>query len=134
MMSDYSDADTEWVNDDVDLPAGFWDTLPKPILWRLVVMPVKAREVSKGGIVIPVSAQEAQQHLNYIGKVVALGGCAYKSAKFDGETSFPKVGDYVVYGRYAGQPMTYKGKKLLTINDDEVLCTVSDPSSLRIHI
>lgn len=134
MMTSDGESGAEWVNEDIERPAEFWDELPKPILWRLLVMPVKPKERSKGGIVIPVQAQDAQQYLNYIGRIVAMGGCAYKSERFAGETQFPEVGDYVVYGRYAGQPMSYKGVKLLTINDDEVLGIVKNPDSLQVHI
>lgn len=129
-MSDEQD----WANEDKEYPAGFWEQLPKSVLWRIVVMPIKPTEKSKGGIVIPVQAQDAQKYVNYIGKIVDTGALAFKAERFAGETNFPKRGDYVVYSRYIGQPMTYKGVKLLIINDDEVLCTVSDPETLQVHI
>lgn len=132
-MSEFLE-EAEWANEDREYPEGFWDGLPKPILWRLLVMPVKPKEKSKGGIVIPVQAQDAQRYLNYIGRVVACGELAFKTERFEGDSHLPKLGDYVVYSRYTGQPMTYKGVKLLILNDDEVLGTVPDPEALQIHI
>lgn len=126
--------ETEWINEDVEHPKEFWEELPKPILWRLLVMPIKPKEVSKGGIVIPTAAQDAQGHLNYIGKIVAMGALAFKSEKYEGETGFPKLGDYVLYSRYAGQQMKYRGTKLLIVNDDEILGRVPNPEALQVHI
>ena len=131
-----SDMETgqDWTNEDVPRPAEFWNELPRPVLWRILVMPVKPKEISKGGIVIPREAQDAQGHLNYVGKVVSTGALAFKSDKFAGEDGFPKVGDYVLYSRYAGQQMTYRGTKLLIVNDDEILGVVPNPEALQIHI
>lgn len=120
----------EWTNEvDREVPPGW----PAPDFWRILVMPVKPRKVSKGGIVIPEEAQKAEQHLNYIGRVVAMGPLAYKSERFAGVVP-PIPGDYVIYGRYAGQPLDHKGCKLLIVNDDEILARVSDPESLRIYV
>jgi len=121
----------EWNNEqDVAIPAGH----PIPILWRILVAPMRPRKVSKGGILIAEAAQHNQAHLNYVGKVVALGDLAWKHPRFEGQAAKPAVGDFVIYGRYAGQPLEYKGVKLLIINDDEVLATIGDVDSLKIHI
>lgn len=138
-MSEFSD--TAWGAEiDEALPEKFWEELPRPLYWRVLVMPIKPRAVSKGGIHIALEAQEAQQTLNYMGKVVALGDMAGKSERLGahrvGELApgFPNVGDYIVYGRYAGQRVTYKGCRLLWINDDEILGTVPNPETLQVHI
>lgn len=124
---------TGWDNEDVPQPEGFFDGI-KPIYWRMLVMPVRPRIRTQSGIFIASSAQEAQEVLTYVGKVVAMGSKAGKDARLDGEPNAPKVGDYVIFGRYAGQKITYKNVKLLLVNDDEILSVVSDPDALRIHI
>lgn len=138
---DSNDLTTGWDNEDTELPEGFFEGLPKPLYWRVLVMPIKPTTKTKGGIYIPMEAQDAQKYLNYMGKVVAFGQLAGRNRRLSGAPDdyhvadgFPEVGDYVVYGRYSGQPMTYKGIKLITINDDEILCTVKDPEALTIHI
>lgn len=136
-MSNYDDGNAGWNNEDSDLPAGFLDSMPKPMYWRVLIAPVKPKEVSKGGIVLAQSNVEAQDILNFIGKVVALGpmaGC-HERLGGDGKTpapGFPKVGDYVAYGRYAGQRLSCMGVRLLIVNDDEILTTVPNPDNLQV--
>lgn len=121
-----------WVNEQsVEIP---YDELPQPMYWRMLVMPVRPQEKSKGGIVIASAAQDAQEHLNYIGKVVAVGGCCGKHKKFEGEEKVVGVGDWVLYSRYAGQKVEYKGLKMLFINDDEVLGLVKNPEGFRVYV
>lgn len=134
-----SEDNHDWVNPMDDLPESFWEEVPKPLYWRVLVMPITAKEKTKSGIVIPVSAQESQKYLNYIGKVIAMGPTAGKHERLGGDgvnvsPGFPKIGDYIAYGQYAGQRMTFKGTKLLTLNDDEILHTVPNPDALTVHI
>lgn len=139
-MSEQSAVAGEWSNDNNDLPEGFFDDLPKPAFWRMVIMPLKPKEVSKGGIVLAPSNQEAQAILNFMGQVVASGPLAGIHERLGGNgvqpgAGFPKVGDYIIYGRYAGQPLLFKNQKLLIINDDEILGTVPNPDLLKVaHI
>jgi co-chaperonin GroES (HSP10) len=120
----------EWANDaDREVAPDH----PTPDFWRMLVMPVKPRKISKGGIVIPEEAQTNATYLNYVGKVIAMGPLAYKSDRFAGVDP-PKPGDFVIYGRYAGQPLDHRGTKLLIVNDDEILARVTDPESLKIYI
>ena len=123
----------------------------KPLLWRVLICPVQPRTLSKGGIALPSSVQDGEEHLNYVGKVVALGPLAGKSAKFEnpnygpnaaGGFDYPndhrylwdvKEGDSVTYGRYAGQRMEWKGVKLILVNDDEILGIVDSISGFRIY-
>ena len=114
----------EWSNEEgTEVPEGF----PRPDLWRVLIMPLKPREESKGGIVIPVSAQRNEMHVNYIGQVVAIGPLAYKSEVFQGLIDPPKVGDWVAYGQHAGQPMVFKGTRFLVCNDKEILARIDGP-------
>lgn len=133
-MNEYQGG-TDWANEeDVQLTDEFLAGMPKPLYWRVLVMPLRPKEKTASGIVIPREAQDAQSYLNYVGKVVALGDLAYQHERFERQKLRPAVGDYVVYGRYAGQPMTYRGVKLLTLNEDEMLCLCPDPEALQIHV
>lgn len=129
-----------WGNDEsVELSEEFLAELPVPLYWRLMVMPIRPQKMSKGGIALPMESMEVQKYLNYMGRVVALGPLAGASERLGGTgllrpAGFPAVGDHIIYGRYAGQPMTYKGVKLLTINDDEILAVVPNPDTLRVYI
>jgi len=132
---DYRDDSELGWDEDKGLPEGFFsDALPKPMYWRLLVMPVRPKSISKGGIVLAESTQEAQKYLNYIGKIVSKGSLAFTDKRISAETNTPEVGQYIIYGRYAGQVITYKGIRLLLINDDEILATISSPEDLKVSI
>lgn len=124
-----------WANEaEHELSENFYEDLPCPVYWRVLVMPMAAKQKSKGGILLPSETQDAQQHLTYIGQVLAAGGEAFKSQRFANEKNLPRVGDWIIYGRYAGQRLEYRGVKLLIVNDDEILGKVRDPDSLCVHI
>ena len=72
----------------------------KPIADRVVIEPAPAEEKTASGIYIPDTAKEKPQS----GKVVAVG-----NGKVD-EPLTVKVGDQVLYGKYAGTEITYEGK------------------------
>jgi co-chaperonin GroES (HSP10) len=120
-------------------PEGFWEELPKPSYWRILIAPMRPKEVSKGGIMIARVNQEAQEILNFMGQVVAAGPVAGAHERLGGDgttpsAEFPKKGDYVVYGRHAGQHLLYKGVKLILLNDDEILGTIPNPEALASSI
>lgn len=119
----------------------------KPLLWRVLICPVQPRKKSKGGILMPDQAQDATEHLNYLGRVVSMGPLAGKSAKFENpqyanasNKANPaqylwdvKEGDIVTYGRYSGQRMEWNGVKLLEVNDDEILAVVDSFEGFRVY-
>lgn len=129
----------EWSNEDTELPVGFFDEMPRPAFWRVMIMPMRPKEVSKGGIVLAQANRDAQEILNFMGKVVALGPSAGTHERLGGDgvtraAEFPKVGEYVIYGRYAGQPLLYRGMKLIIVNDDEILGVVPNPDLLKVSV
>ena len=119
-----------WLNpEEVEIP----DDLPQPLLWRLLVLPVQPKTVSRGGILLPPGAQDAEAHLQVIGKVAIMGPLVGKSDKFKGCYDV-KVGDWVLFPRYGGQRMEYKNLRLIMLNDDELLAKINSPQGFRIYI
>lgn len=92
----------------------------QPLGDRIIVKPLEAQEVSKGGIVLPDTAKEKPQE----GKVVAAG----KGKKNESGEIVPlelKVGDVVLYGKYSGTEIqTKKGEDLLIMREEDVFATV----------
>ena len=86
----------------------------KPINDRVVVKPADAEERTAGGLIIPDTAKEKPQR----GEVVAVG-----PGKKDVEMSVKK-GDVVLYGKYAGQELNYKGEDYLVIKQDDILVVI----------
>ncbi|MEZ4955626.1 MAG: co-chaperone GroES [Saprospiraceae bacterium] len=83
----------------------------KPINDRVVVEPAPAEEKTAGGIIIPDTAKEKPQR----GKVIAVG-----PGKDDVKMTVKK-GDTVLYGKYAGQELSYEGKDYLIMREDDIL-------------
>lgn len=105
------------------------------LYWRALIMPVRPQKKSRGGILLVEESRENAQYLTYIGKIVALGPLWCKGANFQGADSLPelKPGDWVLYGRHAGQRVEYKGVKFLLVNDDDKLMKIRSPEGWRIY-
>jgi len=86
----------------------------KPIENHLVVkVPSETEEKTIGGIIIPDTAKEKPQ----IGEVLAVG-------TDEDLQKIVKVGDKVLYGKYAGTEIEVEGEKLLILSQDDILALV----------
>ncbi|MBL7783105.1 MAG: co-chaperone GroES [Bacteroidetes bacterium] len=83
----------------------------KPIADRVIIKPAPADEKTKGGIIIPDTAKEKPQR----GEVVAVGPGK------DGNMMTVAAGDIVLYGKYAGQEITFEGQDYIIMREDEIL-------------
>lgn len=83
----------------------------KPLADRVLVEPKEAETKTASGLYIPDPAKEKPQE----GKVIAAG-----PGKKD-EPMEVKVGDEVIYGKYAGTEVTVEGKKYLIVKQSDIL-------------
>ena len=83
----------------------------KPLGDRVLVEPAQAEEVTAGGIIIPDSAKEKPLK----GKVIAVGNGTKD------EEMIVKVGDVVLYGKYAGTEIELDGAKYLIMRQSDIL-------------
>ena len=83
----------------------------KPLADRVLVEPVQAETKTASGIIIPDTAKEKPQE----GTVVAVG-----NGKPD-ERMTVKVGDRVLYGKYAGSELKLDGKDYLIVRESDLL-------------
>lgn len=134
--------DDLWQNaEETELPADLQADLDSGeagvLFWRALIMPVAPSKRSKGGIIMVAESIENTQYLTYLGKIIALGPLWCRSGQFADEdrARLPqlKPGDWVIYGRHAGQRVEYKGVKLLLVNDDEKLMKIRSPEGWRIY-
>ena len=86
----------------------------KTVLNKVIVEPVEAETVTKGGIIIPDTAKEKPLQ----GKVVAVGHGTKD------EEMVLKVGDTVLYGKYSGTEIEYEGVKYLMMRQSDVLAVL----------
>ena len=107
-----------------------------PVGWRIMIEDYRPAQITDGGIVLTDKSQDHTEFLNYIGKVVELGPLCYVHKKFMGCEPWVKVGDWIVFGRYAGQRIKFKGddRGYRFVNDDEVLAVISDPSQIIVYV
>ncbi len=91
----------------------------KPLGDKMIVRVDDSPDMSKGGIALPISAQEQQTR----GLVVCTGA---GERNRDGER-IPmdvKTGDVVMFGKYAGSEIKLDGAKFQVIREVEVLCVL----------
>ena len=86
----------------------------KPLADRVLVKPAAAEEKTIGGIIIPDSAKEKPLK----GEVVAVGNGTKD------EEMVVKVGDTVLYGKYAGTEIEFDGVKYLIMRQSDILATI----------
>jgi len=103
--------------------------LPQPTGWRMLVLPFKAKPKTKGGIYLSDESIERSQVASTCGLVLAMGPHCYDKEKFP-EGPWCKVGDWVIFARYAGSRILIDGGEVRLLNDDEVLATVKDPEDI----
>jgi chaperonin GroES len=87
----------------------------KPLADRVLVRPAAAEEKTASGIIIPDTAKEKPQR----GEVVAVG--EGKTAD-NGVLVKPqvKVGDNVLYGKYAGTEISVDGQDYLIMRESDI--------------
>jgi chaperonin GroES len=86
----------------------------KPLADRVIVEVSPAEEKTASGLIIPDTAKEKPQK----GKVVAVG-----SGKKD-EPITVKVGDTVLYGKYAGTEISVDGKEYLIMRESDIFAVI----------
>ena len=86
----------------------------KPLADRVVIEPQEAQTKTASGLFIPDTAKEKPQQ----GTIVAAG-----PGKKD-EPMEVKVGDMVLYGKYAGTEVTVDDKKYLIVKQSDILAVI----------
>ena len=104
--------------------------LPKPTGWRIIVLPFKMDEKTKGGIIMNESTLEKQQVASQCGNVLAMGPQCYKDKERYPEGPWSKVGDWVIFARYAGSRIQIEGGEIRLLNEDEILATIKNPEDI----
>jgi chaperonin GroES len=91
----------------------------RPLQDRIIVKRVEEETKTAGGIFIPETAMEKPQR----GEIVAVGN-GKKTPEGKVLPLDVKVGDKVLFGKYAGTEIKIDGKDLLMMREDDVLAVV----------
>ncbi len=89
-----------------------------PLGDRVVIKQLVAEKTTKSGIVLPDNAQEKPQEA----EVVAVGPgkvCHGKEVKME-----VKVGDRVIYSKYAGTEFKMDGEEYIIVKQDDILAVI----------
>jgi chaperonin GroES len=88
----------------------------RPLHDRVLVRRVKEEEKSRGGIIIPDTAQEKPQE----GEVIAVGpGARDESGKL--VELDVKVGDRILFGKWSGTEVKLDGEELLIMKESDIM-------------
>jgi len=92
----------------------------RPLGERVVIKPLPREEISKGGIVIPDTAKEKPQE----GEIIAVGPGKLSD---DGKriAMEVKVGDKVVYSKYAGTEFKLDEEEVVILRESDILAVRS---------
>jgi chaperonin GroES len=98
----------------------------RPLHDRVVVKRVKEEEKTKGGIIIPETAQEKPQE----GEVIAVGPGARDE---DGERVEldVKVGDRILFGKWSGTEVKIDGEDLLIMKESDIMGVIEQKKSKK---
>ena len=86
----------------------------RPLADRVLIKPAAAEEKTVSGIIIPDTAKEKPLR----GEVIAAGNGTKD------EEMVLKVGDNVLYGKYAGTEIELEGEKFLIMRQSDVLAII----------
>ena len=92
----------------------------KPLFDRIVIEPLDVEEKTKSGIVLLAKDQEKPQ----IARVTAVGPGGFVDGK--DVKMVVKVGDKVLYSKYAGSEFKVDGKDITVMRQSDVLTIVED--------
>jgi chaperonin GroES len=86
----------------------------KPLADRVLVKPLEAETTTASGLIIPDSAKEKQQK----GTVIAIGPGTKD------EPITVKIGDTVLFGKYAGTELVLEDTEYLIMRETDILAIV----------
>lgn len=98
----------------------------RPLHDRVLVKRVKEEEKTRGGIIIPETAQEKPQE----GEVVAVGPGARDE---DGEyiKLDVSVGDRILFGKWSGTEVKVDGEELLIMKESDILGVIEEKKAKK---
>jgi chaperonin GroES len=90
----------------------------KPLADRVLIKPLEAAEVKKGGIIIPDTAKEKPME----GEVIEVGPGRTEDGKL--VPLEVKKGDRVLYGKYSGTEVSIDGEERMIMREADILAVI----------
>lgn len=89
---------------------------------RVLIKPEIVEEKTSGGIILAQTTKDREQQATMRGVVVEVGENAWKA--FDDGRPWAKVGDKVVFRKYAGEKVPEGDNEYRVVNDEDILCVI----------
>lgn len=89
---------------------------------RVLIKPEIVEEKTSTGIYLPQTTKDREQQATMRGEVVEVGENAWKA--FDDGRPWAKVGDRVVFRKYAGEKIPEGDTEYRVVNDEDVLAII----------
>ncbi|HWU67104.1 MAG TPA: co-chaperone GroES [Methylophilus sp.] len=96
----------------------------RPLYDRVIVKRVEQQRTTASGIVIPDTAAEKPEQ----GEVIAVGG----GKQLQDGSLRPlevKVGNHILFGKYAGQTVKLNGEELLVMREEDILGVIESSAN-----
>ena len=90
----------------------------KPLADRVILKAVEAEETTKSGIILTSAAQEKPE----VAEVIAVGPGGVVEGKEI--TMYVKVGDRVIYSKYAGTEVKLEKQEYIIVRQNDILAVV----------
>ena len=129
LQEKYNEEDKKQNQKQKDLSKKESSKLPNPTGWRILILPFKMKEKTKGGLYLGQDTFEKQQIGSNCGMILKMGSQCYDKERYP-EGPWCKEGDWVVYARYAGSRIQIDGGEVRLLNDDEILATIENPEDI----
>ncbi len=100
-----------------------------PSEYNVVVKPDAVEEVTKGGIILPVSTTDRDKLAADEGTLIAVSPHAFSYADWPEGEKPPQVGDRVVFARYAGSLIKRGDAEYRILKDSNIIAVVTEPKA-----
>ena len=109
-----------------EIAAPIPEGVPPATWYRVVVMPIGMRTVTRGGLHLTPGTEAAQTWNHGLAKVVSIGSTAFQSSHFDNvdRNEIPKVGSLVLVNPKTPARVIRNGVLYFIFNDDQILSVV----------
>ena len=107
------------------------NSLPDPSGYRLLIRPFAGPQKTKGGILLADTTIETIQATTVVGLVIKMGNLCYRDKEKFPLGAWCKVGEFIMYGRYAGSRFKNKWGEHRILNDDEIIGVIKNPEDIK---
>lgn len=97
----------------------------RPVEFKVLVRPVEVQKISPGGVHLPESTVEMEEHAQMQGEIVEISPLAFDYGDYP-DGMCPKVGDMVMFAKFAGAKWKGKdGGDYRVLNDKDIVAVLS---------